>query len=234
MRRKAVLMAWAFLCGVIVVVGIVQVDEVTPTMASMTQHIPTVIIDPGHGGPDGGAVGVDGIVEKDINLAVSLRLADFFKIMGYEVIMTRDSDISIHDHGVSGVGSQKISDLNNRLDIMEQYPDGVVLSVHQNQFSQSKYSGAQVFYGAQHEQSEQLAALLQTNFISLLQPDNNRQIKQTPSDIYLMQNAPSTAVLIECGFLSNPTEARLLTQPGYQNRLAFVIFASTVQHMQGI
>ncbi len=231
MRRKVILMAFAVLCGAITISGILQVDEVTPAMAPITAKATTIIIDPGHGGPDGGAVGVLGVVEKDINLAISLRVADFFEVMGYDIVMTRESDISIHDSDVVGVGRQKISDLNNRLEIMKQYPEGIVLSVHQNQFSQSKYSGAQVFYGAQHSNSSQLAMILQTNFVSLIQPENNRQIKQAPGDIYLMQNAPSAAVLIECGFLSNPQEAEMLTRPEYQNKLAFVIFASTVQYI---
>ena len=210
--------------------------KITTSFAAFNQilpSVPTIIIDPGHGGMDGGAVGVDGIIEKDINLSISLCLADFFRFSGYNVVLTRSTDTSIHDQGVSGIKKQKVSDMHNRLALAEQYPDGILLCIHQNQFSDSRYSGGQIFYGIkQPESSSGLAEILQNNLKNLLQPENNRQIKQAYDTLILMKNAPNTAVLVECSFLSNPEEAHLLTQTEYQQKLAFVIYSSTLQYLQ--
>ena len=210
--------------------------EITSTFAAFNQlapSLPTIIIDPGHGGMDGGAVGIDGIVEKDINLSISLFLADFFRFSGYNVVLTRSTDTSIHDQGVTGVKKQKVSDLHNRLALTEQYPNGIFLCIHQNQFSDSRYSGGQIFYGIQRkESSSALAEILQTNLKTLLQPKNNRQSKQANDTLFLMKNVSNIAVLVECGFLSNPEEAHLLTQTEYQQKIAFVIYSSTLQFLQ--
>lgn len=192
---------------------------------------PVIIIDPGHGGADGGAVGVDGIVEKDINLSICLVLRDFFEVSGFEVIMTRDADISIHDEGLTGTRKQKTSDLHNRLAIAEAYPGAIFLSIHQNKFGQSSSRGAQIFFGPNNEQSEKLANVLQKNFIARLQPDNHREVKRAGKDLFLMYNAQCPAVLVECGFLSNPEEGRMLTDPDYQSRVAFVTFASVLEYL---
>lgn len=202
-----------------------------PVLADL-ERLPVIIIDPGHGGVDGGAVGVDNIVEKDINLAISLTLRDMFRINGFEVIMTRDTDISIHDEGVSGTKQQKTSDLHNRLDLVNDHPGAVFISIHQNKFGAAKYSGAQMFYGVRHPDSQRLASILQENFIGKLQPDNTRQIKQAGKELYLMYNAECPSVLIECGFLSNPEEAHRLTEPEYQNQIAFVTVASVMAYLE--
>lgn len=220
-------------CTLALVLGTVYIAQTPAVMAAYAAaSAPVVIIDPGHGGADGGAVGVDGVVEKDLNLAIASTLAKFFRFCGCRVVMTRTEDVSIHDPGVEGLKRQKTSDLHNRLALMQQYPEGIVLSIHQNQFTQAKYSGGQVFYGTQNPKSSRLAQLIQTNLKGLLQPENNREIKEAYDTLYLMQNAPSAAVLVECGFLSNPEEAARLAQPEYQRRLAFVVCASTLQFIQ--
>lgn len=194
--------------------------------------LPTVIIDPGHGGIDGGAVGVDGIVEKDINLAICLTMRDLFTSGGFEVVMTRDTDISIHDEGVTSVRQQKTSDLHNRLAIAEQNPGAIFISLHQNKFEDSRSNGAQIFYGPKNEQSKVLAELLQQRFVTDLQPENHRQYKQAGKNLYLMYNAECPAVLVECGFLSNKEEAYRLVDMEYQSKIAFTTYCAVMEFLQ--
>jgi N-acetylmuramoyl-L-alanine amidase len=193
---------------------------------------PRIIIDAGHGGFDGGAVGIDGTVEKDINLAVSRKLRQLAELYGFEVVMIRDQDISVDDDGTAGIRNRKVSDLNNRLKLARQHPGAIYLSIHQNKFPQSKPWGAQIFYGQKNEQSLLLAEKLQSNLIALLQPENKRAVKPAEKNLYLIYNIESPAVLIECGFLSNPAECARLQEPEYQQQLAFVILRSTIEFLQ--
>lgn len=221
------------LCTAALVAGTVYISGTPAVMQVYNDSAqPVIVIDPGHGGIDGGAVGVNGVVEKDINLSLCLDLADMFRFAGYKVVMTREDDRSIHDEGIQGIKNQKTSDIHNRLNIMNKTTNAVVLSIHQNQFSQSKYNGGQVFYGTKNAQSSLLAQTIQTNLKAMLQPQNNREIKQAYETLYLMKHAITPAVLVECGFLSNLEEAELLSQPAYQRKLAFVIFTSTLQFIQ--
>lgn len=188
----------------------------------------TVIIDPGHGGVDGGAVGAGGVVEKYINLSISLKLRDFFQAAGFKVIMTRSDDRSIHDEGSDTIRSKKTSDLHNRFDIIEQNPDAVFLSIHQNIFSDSKYHGTQVFFSPNGPVSEQLADNIQKTIRETLQPDNDRETKPAGKNLFLLYNAKTPAVLVECGFLSNIKEETLLQDDAYQTKMAFEIFCGTL------
>ena len=189
----------------------------------------SVIIDPGHGGPDGGAVGADGAVEKDINLAISLKLAGFFRASGFQVIMTRRTDRSIHDSGCDTIREMKSSDLHNRLKIGSEHPQSLFISIHQNNFTQPQYSGTQVFYSQKNPDSKFLAQTLQTNIHDLLQPNNDREIKPAEKNLFILYYAKSPTVMVECGFLSNPTECRILENNEYQDKMAFAIFSGTLQ-----
>jgi N-acetylmuramoyl-L-alanine amidase len=188
----------------------------------------TVIIDPGHGGVDGGAVGACGVIEKGINLSISLKLRTFFEQAGFKVIMTREDDRSIHDDNANTVRNQKKSDLYNRLNIIKNNPRALFISIHQNIFEDSKYSGTQVFFSKNNDASELLASTLQNNIKNMLQPQNNREIKKAEKNLFLLYNAKSPAVLVECGFLSNAKEAASLQTNDYQNKMAFAIFYSTL------
>jgi N-acetylmuramoyl-L-alanine amidase len=222
------------MCTCFLIVGTIYISDTYASAPAFTESSegPVIVIDPGHGGMDGGAVGVNGVIEKDINLSLSLDLAEMFRFAGYQVVLTRTDDRSIHDDGVQGVKKQKSSDLHNRLKIMNEESNSIILSIHQNQFSQAKYSGGQVFYGALNEQSSILAQSIQSNLKSMLQPENNREYKRAYDTLFLLNNAVPPTVLVECGFLSNPEEAELLSQREYQQKLAFVIFSSTLQYIQ--
>ncbi len=189
-----------------------------------TKTADCVIIDAGHGGPDGGAVGIHGEVEKEINLAIAEDLKNFLSLSGIEVIMTREEDVSIHDKSVKGIAKQKVSDIRNRLKLMEEHPDALVVSIHQNHFTKEKYHGAQMFYGTKNPASESAAQSIQDAFVKYLQPDNQRQIKPGTKSVYLLEHATMPIVLVECGFLSNGEEAALLTQEDYQEKIAFTVY----------
>ncbi len=183
---------------------------------------PTVVIDPGHGGMDGGGVSVNNVPEKGINLNIALGLGDMLRLMGYEVKFTRTEDRSIHDDGVEGLREQKLSDMKNRLEMFNT-PDAVCVSIHQNRFTDPKYHGAQMFYYKDNSQAGRLAENLRQRVKGFLQPDNERETKAMDDELYLLKNCVNPAVMAECGFLSNPDEAKLLESEPYQREMSFVL-----------
>jgi N-acetylmuramoyl-L-alanine amidase len=151
-------------------------------------------------------------------------------VAGYRVIMTREDDRSIHSQGSDTVRQQKVSDIHNRFKIIQQNPNAIFISIHQNKFPKSQYSGTQVFFSANNPDSSTLAQFIQSTVKNMLQPDNTREIKPAGSNLYLLYHAKSPAVLVECGFLSNPNEAALLMDNTYENKMAFTIFSGTINY----
>lgn len=187
-----------------------------------------IVIDPGHGGEDGGAVSRSGIPESRYNLEISLRLNDLLQLLGYDTKMIRTSDISVYTKGES-LAQKKASDLKERVKQVNETHGAVLLSIHQNHYPDERYSGAQVFF-AKTEGSEELAKQLQSIFLSALNPGSKRQAKKS-SGIYLMEHIACPGVLIECGFLSNPEEETRLRNPAYQKKLCSVIAAALSQNL---
>lgn len=206
-------------------------SEIVAVNASLDSGLPTIILDAGHGGIDSGCVSVNGAEEKDINLSIMLKVRAMLEGSGFDVAVTRESDKSIHDIGVQGLGKQKQSDMSNRLAIINSYENGIFISIHQNQFTDSKYSGAQMFYPEGDSASEALAEILQGSFVSNLQPENKRETKPVGDEIYLLYNASCPRVMVECGFLSNPEEAALLESEEYQASVAFVIYSGICEYV---
>ena len=191
-----------------------------------------IIIDPGHGGMDGGAVGVNGTQEKDVNLAIALKLRDILSVAGYPVVMTRDADVSIHDADAHSVRQKKVSDMRNRLAMTEAYKKSILISVHQNTLNLRGVTGAQVFYSPNNPESKTLAEALQAEFNAGIQRSGrDREIKKAGKNLYLFYNAQNIAVLCECGFLSNAEEERVLGTPEYQERVAYSIFSGVVKFL---
>lgn len=186
----------------------------------------SVIIDAGHGGMDGGAVSVTGTLEKDLTLNMSMVLKDIFKASGYDVIMTRDGDYMLTSE--NGSGGKKLNDLRGRLDVAEKYPEASFLSIHMNKFPAEKYSGMQVYYSKDNADGKALADMIQKYGREYLQPDNLRETKGVGSSIFLLNNLKCRAVLVECGFISNQKEAKLLDDPDYRKKLSCVIFSAFV------
>ncbi len=188
-----------------------------------TAAMQTVVIDAGHGGFDGGATSVYGVLEKDINLSIARKLEQVLKLLGYKTVMTRTDE--------GALASTKKEDMYARLKIANSTYDSVFVSIHQNCFSQEKYFGAQMFYGsANAQESERLATILKENFKENINPQNNREVKKAYSDLFLFKKINSPCVLIECGFLSNGNEAQLLNQADYQTKIAFTIAQSICEY----
>lgn len=179
-----------------------------------------VIIDAGHGGIDGGASSPTGILESQINLQIARKLDDLMHLLGIKTVMIRTTDTSIHIKG-NTIAQKKVSDLNERVRIVNETEGSILVSIHQNHFSDSRYSGAQAFY-APTDGSKELAEKIQRTFAQSIDPTNKRQVKKTDG-VYLMQHIQRTGVLIECGFLSNPKEEVLLQNAQYQNKICCVI-----------
>ena len=188
---------------------------------SVTRAAP-LILDAGHGGEDGGAVSVTGVPESRVNLEIVQKLRDTLALYGVDPVVLREEDVSLHDPEASTLREKKRSDLKNRVRAVEAVEGGTLLSIHQNSYPGSQYRGAQVFY-APTGGSRELAELLQTALREELQPDNGRQAKPIPESVYLMNHVSCPAVLVECGFLSNPEEEARLRDGGYQRQLAAVL-----------
>ena len=187
-----------------------------------------VVIDPGHGGEDGGAVSRSGLPESSYNLEISLRLNDLLNLLGYDTKMVRTSDISVYTKGET-LSQKKASDLKERVRLINETENAVVLSIHQNHYPDDRYSGAQVFF-AKTGGSENLAKQLQSAFVSSLNPGSNRRSKKS-TGVYLMEHIQCPGILIECGFLSNAAEDTKLNNPEYQKKLCSVIAVVTSQYL---
>ncbi len=183
-----------------------------------------VVLDPGHGGEDGGAVAVDGTAESGINLAIALRLRELFRFCGEEPLMTRETDISIHAGDAETLRQKKVSDLKNRVALINANPQAVLISIHQNSLPEApSVHGAQVFFNTVSG-ADTCAASIQAALNQNIN-DRDKAAKQIPSTIYLMQNAEIPAVLVECGFLSNAAETALLQTGQHQMKLALAILS---------
>ena len=207
---------------------IIAILGISRSVTTISENIPVdrencIIIDAGHGGLDGGAVSCTGKPESNYNLEISHRLNDLLNLLGYETKMIRKEDISVYTKGET-IAQKKASDLKERVNMVSQVEDGILVSIHQNNFTDSRYSGAQVFY-AKTENSKELADLMQSEFIKTLNPGSKRATKKCDG-IYLMEQIHCTGVLVECGFLSNTAEEARLSDKNYQQKLCCVIASS--------
>lgn len=189
----------------------------------------TIVIDPGHGGNDPGKIGINDVPEKDVNLAISLKLKDILEQNDCKVIMTRETDQGLYQDGDT---NKKIADLHARCRIINDSGADAVISIHQNSFTSESSKGAQVFYQTTSEKGKVLAEILQEQLVSGLDPENNRVAKAN-SDYYMLKNTQAPMVIVECGFLSNTQEAELLTQEAYQRRVAWTVALGTLQYVSG-
>lgn len=219
---------FAFFVGGAIAVSRME-KPVLPTAAQQGQHIRTVVIDPGHGGEDGGAVSVTGSREGELNLQISLRVNDLLHLLGIQTVMTRSEDVSIHDSAAQTISEKKVSDLKNRAALANGTENALFLSIHQNMFPEAKYRGAQVFF-AKTEGSDALAQLLQTMLREQADPSNHREAKLC-SAVWLMEHIECTAVLVECGFLSNAEEEQWLKTPEYQKKLSCVLACGITEYL---
>ena len=211
----------AMICGMaFMLIGGILTDRAADSYAAFkeNQGASCIVIDAGHGGVDGGAVSCTGIYESMINLEIALRLNDLLQLLGYQTYMIRTEDISVYTSG-STIAEKKISDLKERVRIIQSVDAPIVVSIHQNYFADGRYSGAQVFF---NEKGEGLAKLTQDLFVKNLNPGSHRKTKRA-NGVYLMDKIQCPAILVECGFLSNATEEYNLRDSAYQKKICCVI-----------
>ncbi len=186
-----------------------------------------IVIDAGHGANDPGKVGVNGALEKDINLALALKLKPLFENRGYTVIMTRDSDEILADPDSSNI---KREDMKNRVAVITEADPVLTVSIHQNSYADSSVSGPQVFYYKESSEGKKLAAYIQASLDSALDISSSRGSKAN-TDYYLLIKTPTPTVIVECGFLSNPAEAELLCDDLYQDKLVRAIYLGICSYL---
>lgn len=220
---KRFTLAVAMLLCLVLLSGLFVTGEKSANVSAKATQRYTVIIDAGHGGFDGGAVAPDGTLEKDLNLSVALKLDSVLKIMGYDTVLVRDTDVSTADDK-GNERSQKVSDIKARLRLTEKYKDALFVSIHMNKYTSPQPHGAQVFY-SQVDGSKELAECIQRSITAGVQTDNKRVVKKTTKDIYLLYHAVIPSVIAECGFISNQDDLLKLKSDEYQLKMAAAIAA---------
>lgn len=226
-----------FLIAVVVIVivnfvfyMIYDSSQVKHTSADLKEDRIHILIDAGHGGMDCGAVNKYGENESYINLKISNKLYSFLKSIGFDVSMTRYTDAGLYEEGKkNSIRSKKNEDLRNRLKIINDSNADIVISVHLNSFPQSKYYGAQTFYQKNDEEGKKCAIIIQENLRDILDK-NNKRVPQIKRNVYIMDRATKTIVLVECGFLTNPTEATKLNSEVYQEKVAWAILSGILEY----
>ena len=234
MKKEALILVFAALALTLAATktGRTGKHSLTDVLSGAVQNTrPVVILDAGHGGEDGGAVAADGTLEKDVNLSVSNGVAAVFELFGVKYIPVRTEDVSVCDEGLSTVRERKRSDILNRFALMTDTPNAIFVSIHQNMYQDSRYWGAQVFYSANHSGSARLAGALRDSILTSLQPDNTREIKPSTDSIYLLYHADIPAVMVECGFLSNPQELSKLQDPVYRAQMSYCVYKGVLHYM---
>lgn len=235
LRRRLLWGAGLFCCFFAVFAAVLWLGRGPgiPAFAAFPEEPPvTVVLDPGHGGEDGGAVSPDGVAESRINLAVALRVNDLLRFAGQRTLMTRTEDVSIHTEGDT-VRARKASDIRKRVELVNGTDRAVLLSIHQNSLPSSVVThGAQVFWNTE-EGAEALARVVQDSLNGCVNAGNEKHPKPIPATIYLMKHVTAPAILVECGFLSNPGETAQLQDPSYQTRLAAAITAGYLRRLAG-
>ncbi|MBE6811968.1 MAG: hypothetical protein E7523_03700 [Ruminococcaceae bacterium] len=204
-------------------------ENAYPTTTAVS-GVPTVIIDAGHGGEDGGAIAIDGTYEKEINLQIALQLQSFCSLFGTDSIMIRTTDTDLADHSLPTIRKRKISDINARMEILNNNPQAVYVGIHQNQYKDASINGLQVFYSQGTDISRQIALSVQEYTASTLQPYNTRNVKAAGENIYLLHHAKLPAVMVECGFISNDEECQLLKEPAYGTKISLCIAGGLIRY----
>jgi N-acetylmuramoyl-L-alanine amidase len=241
MKKTLLILGIVLLAALMLWVGVyLLIEFVSPFSHSIVADVPTnvkendeifantgsrpiIILDAGHGGEDSGAVGVDGVLEKDLNFSLTMRLRDLLIFEGWRVILTRESDVLLYDPKLDL--SHKVQDLKNRLDFGTIYPDAIFVSIHMNKFPAQSCKGLQIYYSPNHISSQTLAQRIQADVKTHLAPENHRLCKKATTSIYILSRIQNPAILIECGFISNHDEAALLQTSDYQQELMAVIGA---------
>ena len=226
--------AWQTLMGILLLFIVCVVSWEAGTLAAvenrqadMREEKPLVVIDAGHGGFDPGKVGIDGQLEKDINLSIAKKLKAYLEASDVNVVMTRDTDTGLYQ---SGDSHQKVSDMRRRCDIINEARPDLVVSIHQNSYHQEEINGGQVFYYKTSQNGKRLAEILQERFDYVL-GEANRRVAKANDNYYLLLHVKEPIVIVECGFLSNRKEAKALESEDYQDRMAWTIHMGVMEYL---
>lgn len=230
-RKNQRILAAALLAGALFLCAfpLLRTPEAAEAAAFLPETPVTVILDAGHGGEDGGASTADGVLESGINLEIALRLRDLLAFAGVDTKMIRDTDTAVYSDDCRTISQKKVSDLKNRASMVNAVENGLLVSIHQNYFEQTKYCGAQVFF-AKTDGSKAIAERIQQSLRENVDAANHRQCKPSQS-VYLMEHIECTGVLIECGFLSNYEEAKRLQTDAYQKKLSAAICGAITEYL---
>lgn len=232
-RKRRAIVSATLVLTFLLVLGIMDSEHLPKRSAAVfapRRITAPVILDPGHGGLDGGAVSDEGMPEAPLNLAIALRTRELLRFLGVSVLMTRENDDSLDYDPGQTIRQNKRSDLNARLKLARDHPESPFVSIHLNKYQQERYHGAQVFYSPNNSGSRRLADLLQAR-LRLLDPENERTARLTPDGVFLMEQIRSPAVTAECGFLSNRREASLLAETQYQIKLAAALCCGCIDYI---
>ena len=186
-----------------------------------------VVIDAGHGGDDPGKVGINGALEKDINLQIAQKVKVFLEMEGIEVVMTRTDGEGLYDNGAE---NKKVQDMKRRINVIEETVPAITVSIHQNSYPEEYVKGAQVFYYKDSSDSKAAAEIMQQSLKQRIDQDNKREAKANGS-YYLLKKTSRPTIIVECGFLSNSEEAGLLTDDTYQEQVALAVFMGIMQYL---
>jgi len=227
-------LVWEEVCGLLLLVMVFlaakygSIQVVTAETARQADR-PVVVIDVGHGGTDPGKVGIDGSLEKDINLQIAKRLKTYLEQSDVKVVMTREEDVGLYEESDS---RKKMADMKKRVEIIEESGAELVVSIHQNSYHEESVSGGQVFYYKSSEKGKKLAEILQKRFDYVL-GDQNRRLAKANGNYYLLLHVKCPIVITECGFLSNRKEAAMLQDEEYQDKLAWTIHMGILEYLNG-
>ena len=226
-KKRIVLLASLLIA--VVSIGIFQMnlkEESIETVALPVSN-KVIVLDAGHGNPDGGAVSTNGISEAEINLKIALKLQNLLEQSGATVILTRSDENGIYDADKTKLKNQKVSDIKNRVKIGNSSSADIFVSIHLNKIPQSQYSGWQTFFKSGSEQGEKLATSIQENLNKTIEKENNR-VPMKLDNVYIVKNVEIPLTIVECGFLSNEEEERKLQEDDYQDKLAWGIYLSLI------
>ncbi|MGI6128082.1 MAG: N-acetylmuramoyl-L-alanine amidase CwlD [Planifilum sp.] len=227
-HRRRLLWAGILFIG-LTVLGLWAIPQTFhPTAGPMPLSGRVIVLDPGHGGPDGGAVSKDGVVEKDVALNIALHLRDYLQEAGALVVMTREKDTDLADADTRGLSRRKVQDLMRRVRIVKESGAEIMVSIHLNAIPSPRWKGAQTFYHPESEENKKLASFIQAELIRTL--ENTDRLPKMNGDVFILRQSPVPAAMVEVGFLSNPEEAARLGDEKYQKKLAAAIYYGILRY----
>ena len=230
LSKKRIILLVSLLIAV-VAIGIFQINLKEETIETVALPVSNkvIVLDAGHGNPDGGAVSTNGISEAEINLKIALKLQNLLEQSGATVILTRSDENGIYDADKTKLKNQKVSDIKNRVKIGNSSSADIFVSIHLNKIPQSQYSGWQTFFKSGSEQGEKLATLIQENLNKTIEKENNR-VPMKFDNVYIVKNVEIPLTIVECGFLSNEEEERKLQEDDYQDKLTWGIYNGIINY----